>query len=429
MKNIKEEGQPWQGGVAKNITFIVTKDCQLACKYCYLVGKNVKERMSWETAKAFIDYVLSREEEFREESVVWDFIGGEPFLEIELIDKICDYLKLRMFELDHHWFNSYRFSFSTNGINYHTPEVQNFIKKNREHLSIGITIDGTEKKHDLNRVYKSGSTAGSAVTGEPSVPQAVTGEPPVLQERGSYKDVVRNIPLWLKQFPDAGTKVTISSADIPYITESVLHLYSLGIHQVNINVVFEDVWQDGDDRRFEEQLMTLADAIIDGGWYQDYACSFFSEHIGKPLDPERDNQNWCGAGRMLSVDAAGNLYPCTRFAQYSLRSKKALIIGNIHDGINQNLLRPFMTLDRTTQSPQKCLDCEVASGCAWCQGENYDAAQTNTIYERSTAICLMHKARVRANNYYWNKLFRKLELEDRREEYEANKRQEAKMPC
>ena len=424
---IKEIEQPWQGGVSKNITFIVTKDCQLACKYCYLVGKNVKERMSWETAKTFIDYVLEHEEEFREESVVWDFIGGEPFLEIELIDKICDYLKLRMFELNHHWFNSYRFSFSTNGINYHTPEVQAFIQKNREHLSIGITIDGTEKKHDLNRVYKQPVTHSSALTG--TSPNPVSGSTLIgeelagaVVERGSYKDVVKNIPLWLSQFPDAGTKVTISSADIPYIKESVLHLYSLGIHQVNINVVFEDVWQEGDDKRFEEQLMQLADTIIDGGWYQDYACSFFSEHIGKPLDPERDNQNWCGAGRMLSVDAAGNLYPCTRFAQYSLRDKKALIIGNIHDGINQNLLRPFLTLDRVTQSPQKCLDCEVASGCAWCQGENYDAAQTNTIYERATAICLMHKARVRANNYYWNKLYRKLELEGRREEFEANKR-------
>ncbi|MBR1785065.1 MAG: radical SAM peptide maturase, CXXX-repeat target family [Bacteroidales bacterium] len=397
----------WQSGRTKNITFIVTKDCQLACKYCYLVGKNIKERMSWETAKEFIDFVLVHEDEFREESVVWDFIGGEPFLEVALIDQICDYLKLRMYELNHHWFNSYRFSFSTNGINYHTPEVQRFIEKNHSHLSIGITIDGTRRKHDLNRVWKQPKADENGLT--------------MPSERGSYDDVVRNIPLWLKQFPNAGTKVTISSADIPYITESVLHLYSLGIRQVNINVVFEDVWQEGDDLRFEEQLMQLADEIIDRGLYQDYACSFFSENIGKPLDPERDNQNWCGAGRMLSVDAAGNLYPCTRFAQYSLRNKKALVIGNIKNGINQNLLRPFLTLDRTTQSPQKCIDCEVASGCAWCQGENYDAAQTNTIYERSTAICLMHKARVRANNYYWNKLFRKLELEGRRKEFEANR--------
>ncbi|MBR0304209.1 MAG: radical SAM peptide maturase, CXXX-repeat target family [Bacteroidales bacterium] len=401
---IREDARAWQSGMAKNITFIVTKDCQLACKYCYLVGKNVKERMSWETAKTFIDYVLSHEDDFPEESVIWDFIGGEPFLEIDLIDMICDYLKQRMFELNHHWFNSYRFSFSTNGINYHEPKVQKFIEKNREHLSIGITIDGTEKKHDLNRVYK-------------------------ITERGSYKDVVRNIPLWLKQFPGGGTKVTISSADIPYITESVLHLYSLGIHEVNINVVFEDVWQEGDDKKFEEQLLSLADAIIDGGYYQDYACSFFTEQLGKPLDPVYDNNNWCGAGRMLSVDAAGNLYPCTRFAQYSLREKNAWIIGNIKDGIDKNKLRPFLTLDRITQSNSECLNCEIASGCAWCQGENYDAADTPTVFQRATAICKMHKARVRANNYYWNKLYRKLELEGKREEFEKNKKESNPTIC
>lgn len=380
----------WQGGIAKNITFIVTKDCQLACKYCYLVGKNTKERMSWDVAKQTIDYILDNEydENFNQESVIFDFIGGEPFLEIELIDKICDYIKSELFRRDHHWFNSYRFSFSTNGINYHDEKVQNFIKKNHSHLSVGITIDGTQQKHDLNRIWK--------------------GDGP---ERGSYNDVVRNIPLWLSQFPGGATKVTISSADIPYIKESVLHLYSLGIHEVNINCVFEDVWEEGDDKKFEDQLIELADAIIDNDLYRDYACSFFTEIIGKPMDCKLENGNWCGAGQMLSIDAAGNFYPCTRFAQYSLRDKKAWIIGNIKDGIDKNKLRPFLTLDRCTQSTQECIECEVASGCAWCQGENYDAADTPTIYQRATAICKMHKARVRANNYYWNKLFRKLELQ------------------
>lgn len=389
IKTTKQTGGSWQHGMAKNITFIVTKDCQLACKYCYLVGKNEKERMTWDVAKKAIDYILRHEHMFPQPSVVWDFIGGEPFLEIDLIDKICDYLKIEMFRLNHHWFNSYRFSFSTNGINYDSEKVQKFISKNKSHLSIGITIDGTKRKHDLNRIWKGDG-----------------------EERGSYDDVVKNIPLWLEQFPNGGTKVTISFADIPYIKESVLHLYSLGIHEVNINVVFEDVWKEGDDKLFEEQLMELADSIIDGEIYNDYACSFYSEYIGNPLDNEVDNQNWCGAGRMLAIDAAGNFYPCTRFASYSLRTKKPIIIGTVNDGINQNLLRPFLTLDRTTQSPQKCLDCEVASGCAWCQGENYDAADSDTIFQRSTAICLMHKARVRANNYYWNKLYRKLEKQD-----------------
>lgn len=413
---IRNNQDGWQAGIAKNITFIVTKDCQLACKYCYLVGKNTSERMSWPVAKSAIDYILSHEKDFPESSVVWDFIGGEPFLEIDLIDKICDYLKTEMFRLNHHWFNSYRFSFSTNGINYDTEKVQKFIAKNREHISVGVTIDGTKQKHDLNRIWKTKEMEESIVARAED-------------EKGSYDDVVRNIPLWLKQFPYAGTKVTISSADIPYIKESVLHLYSLGIHEVNINVVFENVWKDGDDKLFEKQLMDLADAIIDARLYEDYACSFFTEHIGKPLNTETNNQNWCGAGKMLAVDAAGNFYPCTRFAAYSLREKKPIIIGNIHDGVDNNKLRPFLTLDRTTQSPQKCMDCEVASGCAWCQGENYDAADSDTIYQRSTAICKMHKARVRANNYYWNKLFRKLELEGRREEYNATHKNQTAKPC
>lgn len=380
----------------KNIIFIVTKDCQLACKYCYLVGKNSNEKMTWEIGKQTIDYILN--EFSQSKGIILDFIGGEPFLEIELIDRICDYFKVEAYKKELVCFNNYRFNVSTNGINYNSPKVQEFICKNKKHVSIGITIDGTKRKHDLNRIWKGTN-----------------------KERGSYDDVVKNIPLWLEQIPNAETKVTISSADIPYIKESVLHLYSLGIHEVNINCVFEDVWKEGDDRLFEEQLMELADAIIDGGYYNDYVCSFFTEHIGKPMDCQMDNQNWCGAGKMLAVDAEGNFYPCMRFAKYSLRSKDALIIGNVRDGIDKNKLRPFLRLDRCTQSTQECIDCEVASGCAWCQGENYDAADTPTIYQRSTAICKMHKARVRANNYYWNKLYRKLEKEGEREAFENNK--------
>lgn len=377
----------------KTITFIVTKDCQLACKYCYLVGKNTKERMTWEVAKSAVDYILGHEKDFEEEGVIFDFIGGEPFLEIDLIDKICDYIKVELFRLDHHWFNNYVFGFTTNGINYHDSKVQNFIKKNKDHIGVTITIDGTEKKHDLNRIYKHSG-------------------------KGSYKDVLKNIPLWKEQFPDTATKVTISSADIPFITESVLHLYDLGIKHININCVFEDVWKEEDHIIWENQLMELADEIIDGDLYKECSCSFYDESIGKPLSR---NNNWCGAGKMLSVDANGIFYPCTRFAQYSLREKKAWMIGNVRDGIDKNKLRPFLCLDRCTQSKPECIDCEVASGCAWCQGENYDAAETPTAYQRATAICKMHKARVRANNYYWNKLYRKLELEGKREEFEANK--------
>ena len=375
MINAREE-------MRKSITFIVTKDCQLACKYCYLVGKNPNERMTFETAKKAIDYILHDENCCESENVQFEFIGGEPFIEVDLIDQICDYLKLEMYRMGHKWFDDYVFLFTTNGINYHSDKVRRYIQKNRNHIEICMTIDGTQRKHDINRVYKD------------------TG-------KGSYADVVRNVPLWLKEFPGIHTKVTISSADIPYIKESVLHLFGLGIQGVLINCVFEDVWKDGDDKLFEEQLIQLADTIVEKGLYESHSCSFFDEKIGRPLE---DDGNWCGAGMMLSIDAAGNFYPCTRFAGYSLRNKRPIIIGNVDDGINQDLLRPFLTLKRSIQSPRECMECDVASGCAWCQGENYDSAETETINQRALAICKMHKAQVRANNYYWNKLFRALVL-------------------
>ena len=71
-----KRNRSWQEGLSKSITFIVTKDCQLACKYCYLVGKNSNERMTWDVAKKAIDYILDCEAEMEEESVSWDFIGG-----------------------------------------------------------------------------------------------------------------------------------------------------------------------------------------------------------------------------------------------------------------------------------------------------------------------------------------------------------------
>lgn len=384
----------WKRGRSQEITFIVTKDCQLACKYCYQVGKNSDERMSWETAKQAVDYILSDKYEkiYDFESVIFSFIGGEPFLEIDLIDRICDYLKTQMYLKNHRWFNSYRFAITTNGINYNSEKIQNFIRKNKKHLSLTITIDGTKEKHNLNRVWKDSIKEGSL-------------------PRGSYDNVVRNIPLWLRQFPNAATKSTVSSEDVPYIYESILHLFSLGIKNVYINCVFENVWKEGDDARFEEQLTKLADEIINKELYKDHFCSFFERGLGHPLNAESDH-NWCGAGLMVAVDKRGILYPCMRLAKYSLRSKDARTFGDVKYGIDENLLRPYQNLSRSVLSTTECFECEVASGCAWCQGENYDCSESGTIFYRSTAICNMHKARVRANNYYWSRI----------DEIEGNKR-------
>lgn len=58
MKDKKLESWKYHSNTPKVITFVVTQDCQLSCKYCYLVDKNQKGRMSIETAKKAVDYIL-----------------------------------------------------------------------------------------------------------------------------------------------------------------------------------------------------------------------------------------------------------------------------------------------------------------------------------------------------------------------------------
>ena len=368
----------WEGGKAYSVTFIVTEDCNLRCKYCYQVHKNNKKRMSFEIAQKAVDYLLDHPDLFNSEAVTWEFIGGEPLLEMELINQICDYIKVQMYKKNHHWFNKFRFNIGTNGTLYQSEAVKKFIRRNKETSNIGITIDGTKQKHDLQRIYQDG--------------------------HGSYDDVVANIAQWLKDYPGATTKVTFGHDDLPLIKDSIIHLWNLGLLDIPANVVFEDAWEDGDAEIFESQLRGLADYIIENKVWNKLNCTLFDELLGGPLDQHDLFSNHCGTGRMLAIDADGNFYPCLRFVDFSLVQKQPRIIGNIYDGIDADKVRPFLALTTQIQSSQKCLECEIAKGCAWCQGNNYDDSYDGTIFHRATCICEMHKARVRANNYYWNRL-------------------------
>ena len=68
----------------KYITFSVTDDCNLRCTYCYFTHKTCKNVMSIEIAKEAVDDILEESMYDSFDGVVWDFIGGEPFLEIAM---------------------------------------------------------------------------------------------------------------------------------------------------------------------------------------------------------------------------------------------------------------------------------------------------------------------------------------------------------
>ena len=152
-----------RGPCVKTITFQVTENCNLCCSYCYQTNKS-KECMNFDTAKKFIDLLIK--ESYDENSyfhiskaagIIIEFIGGEPLLEIELIDQIYNYFRFRLIQEQHPWAIYHRISMISNGVKYFDPVVQDFLQRNANVVNFSITLDGNKTLHDSCRVFPDGT--------------------------------------------------------------------------------------------------------------------------------------------------------------------------------------------------------------------------------------------------------------------------------
>lgn len=336
--------------------------------------------MNYDTAKKIIDYFIdNRDSLFTTDYVILDFIGGEPLLEIKLIDKIVDYFRLATYKKKSRWFGRFRISIQSNGILVSSKEFQRFLRKNKNLVSVGITIDGTKEKHDMQRVFPNGE--------------------------GSHSIVEKNYKMFLERRLTNDTKVTFGHEDLKYMKESIIYLWKLGIKNVPANVVHEDVWKEGDDVIYEEQLTSLADYVIENNLWKEYNTSLFFDKLGFKSGEDAMMRPSCGTGSMYCVDSNGDIYNCVRFMDYSLNGKPSKKIGDIYNGVDEDRKRPLKTLFPQYISEQKCIDCRVNMNCPYCSGNNYDSSDANSMFYRVVSGCEMHKARVRANNYFWARLY------------------------
>lgn len=375
--------------LARTVTFQVTDDCNLRCTYCYQINKG-KRRMSLETAKKFVDFLLSTTEENcdyinpkNSPFIILEFIGGEPFLEVKLIDEILTYFRTRTIELQHPWASRYFVSICSNGVLYETPEVQAFLQKYKNKLSFSVTLDGTKELHDACRLFPDGS--------------------------GSYDLAVHACRDWMKRGHMMGSKITIAPSNIEYLFDALKHMMDLGYYEINANCVYEKGWELPHAQELYRQMKKTADYIIDNDI--NVYLSLFVETFFHPKDVT-DMDLWCGGdGLMLSCDPDGYLYPCIRFMESSLGDDVPPIrIGSVDTGIGstaaeQKAIHCMDCITRRSMSDDECFYCPIAEGCSWCAAYNYQ--DSGDLDSRAKYICIMHKARSLANVYYWNKYYQK----------------------
>lgn len=136
---------------ALKIVLLPTLNCNFACPYCYEGDLTYgKKQMSGETAEHVISWIKARAIESRVSRIRIEYLGGEPLLNIPVIERIGAELidfcgKNRMKFISLIISNGYLLS-----------------RKNAERLaaagvsSVRVTIDGPEEAHDSSRFLRGG---------------------------------------------------------------------------------------------------------------------------------------------------------------------------------------------------------------------------------------------------------------------------------
>ena len=155
----------------------------------------------------------------KSKSVIIEFIGGEPFLEVDLIEEIYTYFIKQCIEYNHPWATSHMISICSNGVLYFDPKVQAFIKRHLHELSFSISIDGNKQLHDSCRVFPDG--------------------------RGSYDIAHAAMRHFVDVFKgDMGSKMTIAPGNINYVSDAIIALIKDGYPTIHLNCVYEKGWNE-----------------------------------------------------------------------------------------------------------------------------------------------------------------------------------------
>ena len=371
----------------RTVTFVVTESCQLVCRYCY-EGCKSNKFMSFDTAKKIVDLVfkLSETDEStfintKTKAVILDFIGGEPLLNIDVIERTCDYFWKKALELHHPWADTFRISIISNGELYFDKSVQDFISKFNRRLSFGITIDGDKEMHDSCRVRPDGSGNWE---------QANAAQ---MHFHATYNRKLN-------------TKVTIAPSNLPFFDRTIKYFIENGYTEIYANPVYEEEWSVEQAKLYYEKLKLIADYIVQNNLQDKIYFSVFDSGAFRPI-PENEQHPFCGGtGDMCAFGTDGTAYPCLRYMNMSLNgSQPEIRIGNADSGIYQTdaekeILRDMASVTRRSSSDDECYNCPIASGCGNCSAWCYQ--KYGTYNKKDKGICWMHRARCLANKYYFN---------------------------
>ncbi len=324
--------------------------CNLACDYCYYLGKTNLSRetkppqMSEETLEIFIREYLSLP---LQQHVVFNWHGGEALLlPVEFYQKALDLQK------KYGQGRQVENCIQTNGTLL-TDEWCAFFRKNN--FLVGISVDGPPEFHDRYRKAKNGNP--------------------------SFQKVIRGLQLLKKHRVDFNIMAVVNHHNADFPLEFYRFFKQLGCMYIQFTPIVERLAENGTQLPPESLGEAMAPYSVSPQQWGNFLCSLFDEwvkeDVGKVFIQLFDSTlaNWAGeqpgvctlaktCGHAGVVESNGDVYGCDHFVfpEYKL--------GNIH---NESLLSMMYSerqikfgLNKQALLPKECKRCDYLFAC---QGE------------------------------------------------------------
>ncbi len=347
----------------KAVCLNIIHACNLRCKYCFADEGEYnghKGKMSLETAKKAIDYVVKRSGPRK--NIEIDLFGGEPTMMMDTIKEIIAYAR----ENEAKWNKRIRFTMTTNATLL-TDEMMDYMDKQLENII--LSIDGRKEVNDKVRIRFDG--------------------------KGSYDQILPNIKKMVAKRDKTKAHTvrgTFTRENLDFY-EDVKMMVDEGFREISIEpVVLEDghplALRKEDLPKIFESYDKLYDELVqkkaEGKEFNFY--HFKVDLNGGPCVYKRISG--CGAGfEYVAITPQGEVYPCHQFV-----GKEEYKLGSIYDdSYNADLGMSFKKAH--IYNKPKCRNCWARFYCSGgCQANNI--AFNNDINNPYDIGCQMQKKRI-----------------------------------
>ena len=359
----KEEvaSYPFKSNEIKALCIHICHDCNMRCRYCFAdegAYHSVRERMSFETAKAAVDFLIANSG--NRKVLEMDFFGGEPLMNLDVIKKTVAYAKEEGAKVG----KKFLFTTTTNCLLLDEPTIQFF---NEEMENVVLSLDGRPEVNDAIR-------------------KTVNG-------KGSFQYIIDKIKNFISLRGDKSYYVrgTFTAKNLDF-AKDVLFIADQGVDSISMEPVVTEI-EDLQIREehisaIEKEYENLCDAYLER-YAKGQGFNFFHFNIdleGGPCLSKRVSA--CGAGNeYFSVTPNGDLYPCHQFAGDS-----KFRMGSVFEGITRPDTREKFK-NSCLFTRKKCENCFAKFICSGgCSANNYH--YNGDIEEPYAITCAMMKKRI-----------------------------------